>query len=87
MEFHEDKLEDFRAVFEVAQPKIRAFPGCSHVEVCSDPADSCIRYTFSKWDSEADLDAYRYSQLFKETWAATKVHFKGKPRAYSMITQ
>mgnify|MGYP000058895001 CR=1 FL=1 len=85
MEFHADKLDDFRHLFDEVQSKISGFPGCQHVEMCTDPDLENVRYTFSKWDDQAALDAYRHSELFDETWRRTKVLFAGKPQAFSLI--
>ena len=86
MEFKQERLKDFHAVFEQAKPKILAMKGCNHVEICEDPSNFDVRYTFSKWDSVKDLEAYRESKLFKSTWTKTKTLFSGKPSAYSLIS-
>ncbi|MFM1898201.1 MAG: hypothetical protein RL577_441, partial [Bacteroidota bacterium] len=39
--------------------------------------------TLSRWESVDDLERYRNSQLFEETWAKTKVLFDRKPEAFS----
>ena len=38
-------------------------------------------FTFSHWESEADLNAYRESALFGEVWPKTKALFYDKPQA------
>jgi heme-degrading monooxygenase HmoA len=42
-----------------------------------------VMLTYSYWLSEEHLNAYRDSELFKTTWAATKVLFLDKPVAFS----
>lgn len=85
MEFQKDKLLDFRELFKEVQPKIANFPGCLHVEMCTDPTFENVFYTFSKWENDEHLQAYRESKLFEETWVRTKALFSGKPLAYSLL--
>lgn len=84
MDFDPDKTQDFLAFFETVRNKITTFPGCKHLELCKDASLDHVYYTFSKWESEDDLENYRHSDLFKDTWAKTKVMFGGKPLAYSL---
>ncbi len=82
--FKEDKIDDFLAIFEESSPKIRAFPGCNHVELWRSKTPSNVLFTFSLWESEEALHAYRHSDLFEAVWAKTKVLFDGKPEAWSV---
>lgn len=83
MTFQEDKLPDFHAIFDRSKHHIRAFPGNRYLELLRDPNEPNVRLTYSLWDSADDLDAYRQSELFRTTWAATKVLFAGKAVAFS----
>lgn len=83
MTFQEDKLTDFHALFDQSKHHIRAFPGNRHLELLSDPDNPAVRITYSLWNSASDLEAYRQSELFRTTWAATKVLFAEKPVAFS----
>jgi hypothetical protein len=85
MEFAPEKVDDFKRLFEEVKEKIAGFPGCYHVELCADATFPTVFYTFSKWENEAALEAYRTSELFTTTWARTKVLFGGRPLAYSLI--
>ena len=38
----------------------------------------------SVWFSKNDLENYRNSDLFKETWKQTKTYFNDKPQAWSV---
>lgn len=87
MEFDPAKVDEFLSVFNQSKDKIRAFDGCEHVELCQDAAQKNVYFTFSKWLSEDHLEVYRHSELFKSTWAKTKVLFVGKPLAYSLVPQ
>ena len=84
MTFQPEKLSDFQAIFDRSKHKIRAFPGCMHLELHADPQDEQVRYTYSHWRSQEDLDAYRHSELFGQVWPVTKALFAEKPRAYSL---
>jgi heme-degrading monooxygenase HmoA len=44
-----------------------------------------VLFTFSIWDSEAALENYRQSDLFRDTWAKTKALFAEKAEAWSMV--
>lgn len=79
----------FLAIFNASKHKIRAFDGCSHLELWQDVEQKNIFTTYSHWISAEALENYRQSDLFKSTWAATKVLFADKPQAFShqLITQ
>lgn len=83
MTFQEDKVEDFQKLFESRKEKIRAFPGCTHLELWNDIKEPNIFCTYSHWEKEEDLENYRHSELFKDVWSKTKVLFKDKPIASS----
>ena len=87
MEFQQDKVEDFLALFETVENKIATFPGCTHLQLCRDAKLTHVYYTFSRWESEERLDEYRNSPLFEGTWEKTKAMFAGKPLAYSLDPQ
>jgi len=83
MTFQEDKLEAFQTIFNNSKYLIRSFPGNQYLQLLSDPDQPNVRMTYSLWDSADALDAYRQSDLFRSTWAATKVLFAEKPIAFS----
>jgi len=84
MDFDPEKVSDFLKLFDEVKTKIAAFEGCRHLELCKDASLDHVYYTFSVWESEAYLEQYRNSDLFKGTWARTKVLFGGKPQAFSL---
>ena len=86
MTFQEDRLADFLSIFDASKSQIRAFPGCQHLELRRDLDHPNVRMTHSLWESPEALEAYRQSNLFGTTWAATKVLFSDKPLAFSMET-
>ena len=84
MRFKKEHLEDFKAVFERSKPTIRAFKGCRFLELYQDIHDSRLFFTYSYWDSEAALDAYRNSDFFTGLWTKTKGLFSEKAEAWSV---
>lgn len=87
MTFAEDKTAEFLALFNERKSLIRHFEGCNHLELWMDEHKPNIFFTYSKWDSVQHLDRYRYSELFKDTWAKTKALFAEKPQAWSVSQQ
>lgn len=83
MTFHEDKVGDFLRIFEESKHKIRAFPGCSHLELYQDYNATHIFSTYSYWDNEEAINKYRNSDLFKSVWSDTKALFAEKTMAFS----
>lgn len=84
MTFREDAVEVFVSeVFEQSKDRIRAFPGCRHMELLRQTNGSNILFTLSYWDDEAALNAYRASDLFAQTWKKTKVLFAEKAEAWT----
>jgi heme-degrading monooxygenase HmoA len=84
MTFQEESLSHFLELFASREAAIRAFEGCEHLELWQDRHDSRICFTCSHWISEEALQAYRQSELFKETWQQTKVLFADKPEAWTV---
>ncbi|WP_338358110.1 antibiotic biosynthesis monooxygenase family protein [Yeosuana marina] len=84
MSFSENHIDDFLTNFELNKNKIRNFKGCNLLELYRDKKDSNIFFTYSYWESEADLETYRQSDLFKAVWSKTKPLFNTKPEAWSV---
>lgn len=84
MEFRPEETERFLTIFHESAPLIRAFPGCHHLELLQDRLHSHILFTYSYWESDDALNAYRHSELFARTWEKTKALFGGKPEAWSV---
>jgi quinol monooxygenase YgiN len=85
MSFQKDKVQEFLALFEERKTLIRNFEGCHHLELWQSAEQDNIFFTYSLWDSEQHLDRYRFSELFKDTWARTKALFEAKPQAWSVV--
>ncbi len=86
MSFEESKIEQFLENFNQNKQKIRNFEGCSLLKLLQDKNNSSIIFSYSYWESETYLEAYRNSELFKQVWSTTKVWFNNKPEAWSVDT-
>ena len=84
MTFREDALPEFLALFHQSKNQIRNREGCLHLELWQDADAPHICTTFSIWQSQAHLNAYRKSELFGQVWPATKILFAAKPLAFSV---
>ena len=84
MSFDPSKIEEFLANFEDKKHQIRNFEGCEFLELYRDKENTNVFFTYSFWNSEADLENYRHSELFKGVWADTKILFNAKPEAWSV---
>ena len=84
MSFHEEKIPDFLENFESVKEKIRNAEGNRFLELYQDKNDKCIFFTYSYWETEADLENYRNSELFDGIWNFTKKLFNDKPEAWSV---
>ena len=84
MEFQPGHVDDFLAHFNSIKNLIRNFPGVLQLELHRDATQANVFYTYSKWNAESDLEAYRKSELFEVTWAQAKLWFGAKPRAFSL---
>jgi len=82
--FQDDKIDKFLQIFETSKSKIRNFEGCQHVELLQTKSPKNVFFTFSIWENETALENYRHSELFRNTWAQTKVLFSDKPAAWTV---
>ncbi|NOR26936.1 MAG: antibiotic biosynthesis monooxygenase [Lutibacter sp.] len=86
MSFEDSKVEEFLQNFNENKEKIRNFEGCNQLKLLRDKNNPNTFFTYSYWESEANLEVYRNSELFKQVWAKTKVLFNNKPEAWSVDT-
>lgn len=84
MTFKIEETGGFINLFDQKKEKIRGFEGCHHLSLLRHDADPRIFFTYSIWEDETSLNAYRCSPLFKETWSATKVLFEEPAEAWSL---
>jgi len=84
MSFNPSKIDIFVENFNKNKEKIRNFNGCRLLELYRDKNEPTIFFTYSYWESEAHLETYKNSELFKSVWAKTKILFNNKPEAWSV---
>ena len=84
MTFKPDEVDTFLAIFEEIKENIRDFDGCEHLELLEDINNKASFSTYSHWQNETALNAYRNSHLFDGVWARTKALFAEKPIAFSL---
>jgi quinol monooxygenase YgiN len=82
--FHSDKTAQFISIFQYMQPLIIQMQGCHSVRLLRDTTDTNVFFTHSIWDDTAALDAYRASDLFRNTWITVKTLFADAPEAWSV---
>ena len=86
MTFKPENIDGFKEIFGVYQKQIRAFDGCSGVDLMKDLNNECVYFTLSFWNTEEDLNSYRESYIFKNTWSKVKPMFSEKAEAWSLIS-
>lgn len=84
MEFQEEHIESFKALFNNTREKIAASQGCKDLYLLYDIDSPNIFMTYSIWESASDLARYRNSPLFNSTWDIVKKWFSAKPQAWSL---
>jgi heme-degrading monooxygenase HmoA len=84
MTFQPEHVPTFRQAFEERKARIAGFPGCNYVELLQ---SGHIFFTYSVWQSEEALEAYRTSELFISTWAVVKPLFAAKAEAWSLTKE
>lgn len=84
MSFHPENIPAFLDNFEIMKTKIRNAEGNRLLELYQDKNDTNIFFTYSYWETEADLENYRQSELFYDVWEFTKRLFNDKPQAWSV---
>ena len=85
MQFSQEQRNEFVSLFNERKDKIEGQEGCHSVKLFNDLKDTNTFFTYSIWSSEGDLNKYRHSEFFRETWARTKAMFDGKPEAWSVV--
>lgn len=84
MTFKPEETNAFLELFDSVKDQIRNFEGCQHLELWRQKGTPHIMFTFSIWEHDDNLEAYRKSKLFGTTWEKTKAKFSGKPEAWSV---
>jgi len=84
LNFKIENISSFEALFEETKHTIRNFEGCLFLELYQDQKHPNIFFTYSKWEDEMYLEAYRNSDFFKSVWSRTKQLFQDRPEAWSV---
>lgn len=83
LQIQPEKMPEAQVLLEEVAPKVRAMPGCNYLEILADVHKHGHVTTYSYWDSEADLNTYRDSEVFISFWKSVKTMFAEKARAWS----
>lgn len=83
MTFKKENVELFLNIFNSNIENIAGFKGCLSVKLLQDSDNKNRFFTISEWAKAEDLQSYRESELFKNTWNKTKTLFEDKPFAWS----
>ena len=79
-----EEVDSFMRFFEKVKETVRNQEGCTFLELYRDRHTSNVFFTYSYWDSEETLNAYRYSEAFGEIWPYLKTLFQCKAEAWSV---
>lgn len=82
--FRSENIASFEQIFKDTKDRIRNFEGCSNLELYQSIDEPGVFFTYSYWNSDKALQAYRQSDFFKKVWGETKRLFKEKPQAWSL---
>ncbi len=84
LHFQEDKIDSFLAFFETIKWQVANQPNCYGMKLLRDVNQPNVVFTYSKWESEEALNAYRDSELFGIVWPTIKPWFQEKAQAWSV---
>lgn len=84
MTFRSECCDEFTAIFDKYKTQIRNAPGCMSLTLLRGQEEPYVFFTYSKWNTEEDLDNYRYSQVFAEVWPQVKVMFAAPAEAWTV---
>ena len=75
--------DDFMAIFTERKEKVVRFKGCLSMKLLQDQVDPSVYFTFSVWEDEDCLEAYRESEVFISLWRTIKPWFSAKAQAWT----
>ena len=84
MTFRNDEVNKFEEFFKRNKPQILKFKGVNEVHLYKDANTDNVLFTISEWENEEDLNEYRSSDFFADTWSETKALFKERAEAWSL---
>ncbi|MFN2430656.1 MAG: putative quinol monooxygenase [Cryomorphaceae bacterium] len=83
LQFTTGSAEKAETLVKNIAPKVRKSEGCHYLDILIDIHRKGHISTFSKWESEAHLNAYRDSDLFRNFWGSVKPLFEVPAKAWS----
>lgn len=87
MHFPETYVPEFIRLFNERKGHILNFPGCVSLELYQDADTPGVWYTWSSWQSVEDLEHYRQSPFFRDTWKSIKPQFLVPPQAFTLRSE
>lgn len=84
LHFQPEKIEEFIAFFETIKWQVATQPNCHGMKLLRDVHHPNIVFTYSLWEDEKALNAYRDSELFGMVWPKIKPWFQEKAEAWSV---
>lgn len=85
LQFHPEFCDDFMAIFTERKEKVVGFKGCLSMKLLQDQVDPSVYFTFSVWEHEDCLEAYRESDVFISLWRTIKPWFSAKAQAWTTV--
>lgn len=74
-------VDAFREMFSRGGARVQTFEGCNQVQLLE--SEQGVFMSYSVWESEDALNAYRNSAFFRATWPKLKEMFREKAQAWS----
>jgi len=87
LEFKGEHVAEFFQVFESIKLKVVNFPGCESMQLLQSKEDPSIFFTYSLWEDENALEAYRLSETFQGLWSTIKPWFAQRASAWTLSSQ
>ena len=84
MTFAPEHADTFEAFSRTIYNTIRSTEGCQHLEIYRDIDQPHIFFSYSHWEKPENLENYRKSDYFRQTWATTKQWFAARAEAWSV---
>jgi quinol monooxygenase YgiN len=83
LHFKKEHIEDFKTLLQEFYESIRNQKGCKSLTILQDQNIPEIFFTYSVWEGNEYLEAYKKSELFGKVWPKTKQWFAHPPEAWS----
>lgn len=83
LSLHAENGPAFESFFAETKPFITSMPGCKSVRLLKGD-DAGLYFTYSEWEHQEALDAYRNHPEFLVIWRKTKSWFQIPAEAWSV---